>query len=676
MEIIVESIVATTGEADRLVIIQVVKQMTAKPAILRSLYRAFLDRPDAAAIGAPPLVGRLVIALRARGIEITEPTCIRCGRTNHKLTSSIAGGVCKNCRRRQLATTCVSCGRVKVVYGRDPAGGALCSLCSPREKRLCSLCGRIRVIAFRAREDSGDVCNSCFKGPVALCQVCGRERPCNFVSAGRPICTSCSPRPKALCVHCGKLSLPTVRWPEGPVCEPCYRRALSRRGICEICRVERRLVDPPGPNARLCADCSGSTDLLRCRECNAEERPYKDGLCVRCALREQARLLIGDISGPLAPVYRAIISNPQPYSACNWIRQSTSAKILAEMANGTLPLSHQALDSYPKRVAANLVRQILVANGVLMQRDDRLSELETWIKNKLNKVSSSNDRQLLQSYATWRVLRRNRERAALWNRPNTPTTYAKNCFLSAVVFLSFLDTQGLSLRECTQADIDQWFTTTTPYAYYIRDFLNWAAKQKLVRALDVPGFQKRIGATMDENTRWAIVHQLLHDDAIEIGDRVAGCLVLLYGQQVSRISALSWDKVTITDKQVNLEIGTASISVPEPLAGLFVRLSSQPRPYNGVATPRDTNWLFPGLTGGRPVNASVLGARLRRIGIQTTSGRRAALMHLAGQLPAAVLADLLGIHATTAVHWVREAGGDWSNYAAQLSRELIADHAE
>ena len=34
-------------------------------------------------------------------------------------------------------------------------------------------------------------------------------------------------------------------------------------------------------------------------------------------------------------------------------------------------------------------------------------------------------------------------------------------------------------------------------------------------------------------------------------------------------------------------------------------------------------------------------------------------MDLAGQLPAAVLAELLHLHPTTAVHWVAIAGGDW-----------------
>ena len=49
--------------------------------------------------------------------------------------------------------------------------------------------------------------------------------------------------------------------------------------------------------------------------------------------------------------------------------------------------------------------------------------------------------------------------------------------------------------------------------------------------------------------------------------------------------------------------------------------------------------------------------------------RRAALTHLAARLPAAVLADLLGIHPNTAVRWVRAAGGDWTSYAAQLVKD-------
>jgi hypothetical protein len=34
----------------------------------------------------------------------------------------------------------------------------------------------------------------------------------------------------------------------------------------------------------------------------------------------------------------------------------------------------------------------------------------------------------------------------------------------------------------------------------------------------------------------------------------------------------------------------------------------------------------------------------------------------------ALLADLLNLHPTTAVRWTRQAGGDWTRYAANLAR--------
>jgi hypothetical protein len=41
-----------------------------------------------------------------------------------------------------------------------------------------------------------------------------------------------------------------------------------------------------------------------------------------------------------------------------------------------------------------------------------------------------------------------------------------------------------------------------------------------------------------------------------------------------------------------------------------------------------------------------------------------------------VLADLLGLHPTTAVAWMHQAGGDWTRYAAQLARNAITNPEE
>jgi hypothetical protein len=96
---------------------------------------------------------------------------------------------------------------------------------------------------------------------------------------------------------------------------------------------------------------------------------------------------------------------------------------------------------------------------------------------------------------------------------------------------------------------------------------------------------------------------------------------------------------------------------------------SIPAPNNAVISAPSNRWLFPGVSPGRPLNASHLGERLKRLGIATMPARRGALMHLASHLPAAVLADLLGITPLTAVPWVGAAGGDWNTYAAQLIRD-------
>ena len=74
------------------------------------------------------------------------------------------------------------------------------------------------------------------------------------------------------------------------------------------------------------------------------------------------------------------------------------------------------------------------------------------------------------------------------------------------------------------------------------------------------------------------------------------------------------------------------------------------------------------LLPGRPITPARLAERLRALGIPVQAGRRAALTDLAAQLPAAVLADLLGLHPTTAVAWMHQAGGDWTRYAAQIAR--------
>jgi hypothetical protein len=655
------------------VLTQALATVAGHPATVRSLAAALATDPDALCVGAPPVVGRLVDQLRARGVDLPEPACRRCGRTGNPLTRSASGGVCARCRHRELAEPCARCGVVKPVAGRDEQRQPVCARCADRPQRPCGRCGRTRPIARRARDGRPDICDSCFRMPEATCSRCQRRRPCSFAAGPNPICTGCATRSTATCAHCGADRPPTARWPEGPVCDPCYIKALRRRGTCLTCAAERRLVHPPGPDATTCADCAGLPVSHTCTDCGIEDRSYERGRCAPCSLaRRTAAALTGTdgaIRPELEPVYRAITTTDTPRTALNWLRNSAGAALLTQMASGATDLTHQALDEHPRPGVAGYLRAVLVANHVLPPRDEQLTAAERFLTRTLTGITRDADRRLVHAYATWQVLRRLRATAARGDRPRTYTHHARTNITTAVDLLTWLADHGTTLAEAGQADIDTYLAGHPPSRYRVRDFLQWAAAAGHTRPVSITTPGRNPGPATDHDQRWAQIARLLHDEAIELTDRVAGALLLIYGQQLSRIVAITHDQIKTQGEQVFLRLGSDDLHIPEPLAGLLQALARDGRPYTGVGAPAATRWLFPGLQPDRPLTAARLGDRLRQLGIRAQPARRAAMTHLAAQLPAAVIADLLGIHPTTAVHWVHDAGGDWNRYAAQLSRD-------
>jgi hypothetical protein len=55
--------------------------------------------------------------------------------------------------------------------------------------------------------------------------------------------------------------------------------------------------------------------------------------------------------------------------------------------------------------------------------------------------------------------------------------------------------------------------------------------------------------------------------------------------------------------------------------------------------------------------------------ILARASRNGALISLASDLPAPVLADLLGLHINTAVRWVQRSRRDWTSYIAARAHE-------
>jgi hypothetical protein len=540
--------------------------------------------------------------------------------------------------------------------------------------RLCGQCGRVRPISQRAGPNGLDICSSCWRPPTAVCTVCGDERPCSGVAAGRPICSRCRPRRTSQCAHCGATRPAAAHWPEGPICDPCYTAALRRTGTCTRCGRHRRLVAPPGPAANTCAACSGAGPAGHvCTGCGAEDKLYTRGYCARCTLARRTDELLSDPSGivpnTLAAVRDAIVATSTPRTALNWLRKGAGAAILTALARGDIALTHEALDAHPTRRAADYLRAVLVAHDVLPPRDEPLARLERAVADLLAGVPAGEDRRTLTAYATWRILHRARRRAR--TRPtSTPVTGHTTLRLrAATALLEWLHGNGIRLSDLRQADVDQWLLTgPSTLRREIVDFLGWTADRKLTPPLTVARAARRDGPALSEEDHWRLAHRLLHAPDIATVDRVAGSFVLLYGQQLSRVAAMTRSQVHDRGDSLSIRFGPGDVEIPEPLSGFVRAHLDAPRRHTSIAAPLNSTWLFPGHLPGQPITPSRIGQRLAHLGIDCQTGRRAAMLELARTVPAAVLADLLGIHTTTAANWAHAAGGDWSHYAAEIAR--------
>jgi hypothetical protein len=83
-----------------------------------------------------------------------------------------------------------------------------------------------------------------------------------------------------------------------------------------------------------------------------------------------------------------------------------------------------------------------------------------------------------------------------------------------------------------------------------------------------------------------------------------------------------------------------------------VRALPAPRPQSTAGKLSGaTQWLFPGNNPGRHMNATSQAARLRAVGVYTSTARQTSLAHVAATMPAAIVADLMGVSINTAVNW-------------------------
>lgn len=490
--------------------------------------------------------------------------------------------------------------------------------------------------------------------PVLQCSVCGRTVPCRTsVVTGLPHCVNCRRR-WARCSGCGQvrqlrsgtISAPLCAACTQPVnggwqpCPGCGQETVGGRG-CRRCTLRRRLQ-------AVLADAS--------EDGTADDNTAED----TAQVRPELQVLLDALAG-----------HERPMSVLRWLRIS-GAPVLREMASGRLPLTHAALDDLPDTKVLAHLRAVLVSAGTLPARDERMARLEQWIAATIAARPDPDERHLLHRYGTWYLARR------LRGRSRGATSYhqvvaVRQRVRFAIVFLDALADRGLTLATATQPDLEAYLSSDAATGRHeLGGFIRWAHTSQLT-ALSMPSriYAGPAGAVQAAE-RWEQARRLLHDQSLDPADRVAGLLVLLYAQRAASIARLTLDHLDETPGAVRLRLGSEPVALPVPLDALAATMAATSRQHRAIGDRGPSPWLFPGGRPGEPISAYQLGKRLKNLGIRPWQARNAALFDLAMDLPAALLARLLGINVEVAADWQRVTAGDWTTCAADVATTVDA----
>lgn len=475
------------------------------------------------------------------------------------------------------------------------------------------------------------------------------------------------------CCRCGRRKNKAGSWPDGRVCRTCHDRALRIRGRCPGCRADRVL---PGlrsnDQAAICSDCAGFTTSFRCSRCPEEGKLHRGRLCTRCTLSDRLHELLGDDTGEirpeLAPLATALLGAKRPLSILTWLytrkgKSESPETLLRQLGRGELALTHEAFHAaQPWRAAAHL-RELLMACEVLPRIDKQICLIERWFVAHLDMITDPGRAQLIQRFATWDVLPRLRTRAE--HKPITPggRQFAGEQILQATAFLDWLAQRQRTLQTCGQTDIDTWHAERAAReCLRLRGFLLWSTASKLTGPLRLPAPAIVRNAPLPQHERTALLGRLLAGHELPLRSRVAGVIVLLYAQHLSRIARLTVDDVIRHGDHVLLRLGEPPSPVPTPFATLLTAWINE-RDNMNTATNPDSRWLFPGRRAGQPMHPESLAALVNKLGVPTSAGRTAAIRQHLLDMPSPVVADALGYHPVTAAKIAAHAGATWSRYA-------------
>lgn len=469
-------------------------------------------------------------------------------------------------------------------------------------------------------------------------------------------------------------------WPLGPVCRGCYKETLNAKERCASCAAILPLIAYDKFGSRICAKCANVKQLTACKACGVVEELYEKLTCAKCALKRRLRATLahdGALSTNALRICHALERTSQPWAALAWLGRAKSVEILRRVAQHNGELTHGVLDALPSGQPLNFVRELLVSFGLLPEYDRYANRLERWIDKFFASAADAlgaqarDDLHLLRRFATWSVLQRTRKRSDLRPTSVNSLKQSRRQIRASLDLIKYAVSCDRDLNSLTQGDVDEWISLGPSTRREVRHFLNWAWRGNSLHRLVVVCQKERLPQSVPwpSEKRWAMVRKLLHDQTIDLALRVAGLLLVVYGQSLSRIARIPKVDIVSNDKGVHLRQRRGLLRLGPGIAEMVNELAAAQQKRGTFDQYMESPWLFPGLLPSGHVSPAQLSERLNEIGVDVYGARSRGLIDLAGTLPTRVLADMMGIDITTATNWSMLARPDASQYVSLRARE-------
>lgn len=480
------------------------------------------------------------------------------------------------------------------------------------------------------------------------------------VTTGHQECSRCERTANTLRVY----------WPGDQLCHSCFYTAMRTHGICPNCGHDGVLpgrLNQTDPRP-VCLTCAAIPGDYTCRTCGHEGEIHRRGECARCALRDDlCTILMHHPADPAAmeTLLEVLCGVDRPESILTWKRNIQVLQLLGGITSGAIPLTHEGLDAAGPGRHIEHLRSMLVHHDLLPPRDEHLARFERWLATKLDAVDSPAVRGPVEQFATWHHLRRLRSGSKPGQGTDGPKRAAQQEITETIKFLTWLEqTHARTAATCSQQDVDEYLASGPTTRHLIRTFFVWAKRSKINTSITIEHRQARTSPTITQDQRLAWLKELLTGDSESLPYRIAGILLLLYAQPLTKIASLKVTAVIRVGAETRIALGKEPTPVPEPFASqLHHHLYNRPnqRTTGGaVATP----WLFPSSRAGRHLDPQSIMHRLRWLGIELLGSRNRALQELVSQIPPPVVAKMLGYSDQVTQKHAAEAGNTWAMYAS------------